>query len=166
MRFFAVLWLQGDDCSEYGLPPNSLDPSVTWNDIYWLQSLTRLPIIIKGILTKEDAELAVRHGAQGIIVSNHGGRQLDGGPATVSVKIDVPRVLYVHLCCPGYLYTRLCIYASGRLVCLLHGCGCVRMYFSFKMVRCMPWHGLPTQVFSQCLGSTELTLLKQNYWPT
>lgn len=44
--------------------------------------------------------------------------------------------------------------------CVLHGCGCVRMYFSFKMVRCMPWHGLPTQVFSQCLGSTELTLLK------
>lgn len=61
--------------------------------------------------------------------------------------------------------TRLCIYASGRLVCLLHGCGCVQMYFSFKMVRCMPWLGMPTQVFSQCLGSTELTLLKQNYWP-
>ncbi|XP_066860350.1 2-Hydroxyacid oxidase 2 isoform X2 [Anser cygnoides] len=80
---------EGDDCSEYGLPPNSLDPSVTWNDIYWLQSLTRLPIIIKGILTKEDAELAVRHGAQGIIVSNHGGRQLDGGPATIDALIEV-----------------------------------------------------------------------------
>uniref|UniRef100_A0A8B9ZDY4 (S)-2-hydroxy-acid oxidase n=1 Tax=Anas platyrhynchos TaxID=8839 RepID=A0A8B9ZDY4_ANAPL len=72
-----------------GLPPNSLDPSVTWNDIYWLQSLTRLPIIIKGILTKEDAELAVRHGAQGIIVSNHGGRQLDGGPATIDALSEV-----------------------------------------------------------------------------
>jgi len=41
-------------------------------------------------LTKEDAELAVRHGVQGIIVSNHGGRQLDGAPATVSEKKDVP----------------------------------------------------------------------------
>ncbi|KAF1673254.1 HAOX2 oxidase, partial [Pygoscelis papua] len=66
-----------------------LDPSVTWNDIYWLRSLTHLPIVIKGILTKEDAELAVRHGVQGIIVSNHGGRQLDGGPATIDALVEV-----------------------------------------------------------------------------
>ncbi|KFV10871.1 Hydroxyacid oxidase 2 [Tauraco erythrolophus] len=66
-----------------------LDPSVTWNDIYWLRSLTHLPIIIKGILTKEDAELAVRHGVQGIVVSNHGGRQLDGGPATIDALVEV-----------------------------------------------------------------------------
>ncbi|NXO83730.1 HAOX2 oxidase, partial [Sitta europaea] len=66
-----------------------LDPSVTWNDIHWLQSLTRLPIIIKGILTREDAELAVRHRVQGIIVSNHGGRQLDEGPATIDALVEV-----------------------------------------------------------------------------
>ncbi|KFO57749.1 Hydroxyacid oxidase 2 [Corvus brachyrhynchos] len=66
-----------------------LDPSVTWNDIYWLRSLTHLPIIIKGILTREDAELAVRHGVQGIIVSNHGGRQLDEGPATIDALVEV-----------------------------------------------------------------------------
>ncbi|NXG67071.1 HAOX2 oxidase, partial [Hemiprocne comata] len=66
-----------------------LDPSVTWNDIYWLRSLTHLPIIIKGILTKEDAELAVRHGVEGIIVSNHGGRQLDGVPATIDALVEV-----------------------------------------------------------------------------
>ncbi|NWV42720.1 HAOX2 oxidase, partial [Grantiella picta] len=66
-----------------------LDPSVTWNDIYWLQSLTRLPVIIKGILTREDAELAVRHGVQGIIVSNHGGRQLDEVPATIDALVEV-----------------------------------------------------------------------------
>ncbi|NWX32679.1 HAOX2 oxidase, partial [Notiomystis cincta] len=66
-----------------------LDPSVTWNDIYWLRSLTRMPIIIKGILTREDAELAVRHGVQGIIVSNHGGRQLDEGPATIDALVEV-----------------------------------------------------------------------------
>ncbi|NXS47818.1 HAOX2 oxidase, partial [Balaeniceps rex] len=66
-----------------------IDPSVTWDDIYWLRSLTHLPIIIKGILTKEDAELAVRHGVQGIIVSNHGGRQLDGGPATIDALVEV-----------------------------------------------------------------------------
>ena len=68
---------------DYGIPANALDPSISWKDVYWLQSITRLPIIIKGILTKEDAELAVEHGVQGIIVSNHGGRQLDGGPASV-----------------------------------------------------------------------------------
>ncbi|NWY71348.1 HAOX2 oxidase, partial [Erithacus rubecula] len=66
-----------------------LDPSVTWNDIYWLRSLTRLPIIIKGILTREDAELAVRHGVQAIIVSNHGGRQVDEGPATIDALAEV-----------------------------------------------------------------------------
>ncbi|NXR82066.1 HAOX2 oxidase, partial [Pycnonotus jocosus] len=65
------------------------DPSVSWNDIYWLRSLTRLPIIIKGILTREDAELAVRHGVQGIIVSNHGGRQLDEVPATIDALVEV-----------------------------------------------------------------------------
>ncbi|KFO97324.1 Hydroxyacid oxidase 2 [Calypte anna] len=66
-----------------------LDASVTWNDIYWLRSLTQLPIIIKGILTREDAELAVRHGVQGIIVSNHGGRQLDGGLATIDALVEI-----------------------------------------------------------------------------
>uniref|UniRef100_A0A8C3F8H7 (S)-2-hydroxy-acid oxidase n=1 Tax=Chrysemys picta bellii TaxID=8478 RepID=A0A8C3F8H7_CHRPI len=69
--------------------PEDTDPSINWNDIYWLQSLTRLPIILKGILTKEDADLAVRHGVQGIIVSNHGGRQLDGGPATIDALIEI-----------------------------------------------------------------------------
>ena len=61
-----------------------LDSSVTWEDIDWLKSVTSLPIVVKGVLTVEDALLAVRHGVNGIIVSNHGGRQLDGSPATVS----------------------------------------------------------------------------------
>lgn len=61
-----------------------MDSSFCWNDLSWLQSTTRLPVILKGILTKEDAELALRHQVDGIIVSNHGGRQLDGAPASVS----------------------------------------------------------------------------------
>lgn len=61
--------------------------SFCWNDLSLLQSITRLPIILKGILTKEDAELAVRHNVQGIVVSNHGGRQLD----EVSASIDALR---------------------------------------------------------------------------
>ena len=61
-----------------------LDPSNTWRDIDWIKGLTKLPIVLKGILTAEDAVEAVKHGVQGIIVSNHGGRQLDGVLATVS----------------------------------------------------------------------------------
>ncbi|XP_048459049.1 2-Hydroxyacid oxidase 2 [Rhincodon typus] len=88
----VTILLHKQDHSEaelYGVPANSLDPSICWKDICWLQSLTRLPIIIKGILTKEDAELAVEHGVQGIIVSNHGGRQLDGGPATIDALSEI-----------------------------------------------------------------------------
>jgi 4-hydroxymandelate oxidase len=51
--------------------------SLTWDSLAWLRSLTSLPILLKGILTAEDARLAVEHGAAGVIVSNHGGRQLD-----------------------------------------------------------------------------------------
>lgn len=54
-----------------------IDASLNWDDLAWVRSITSLPIILKGILTAEDASLAVRHGVAGIIVSNHGGRQLD-----------------------------------------------------------------------------------------
>ena len=56
---------------------------LTWDTITWVKSCTKLPVIVKGILTGEDAKLAVQHGVDGIIVSNHGGRQLDGVLATV-----------------------------------------------------------------------------------
>ncbi len=51
--------------------------TLTWESIGWLRGVTSLPIVIKGILTAEDARLAVEHGVDGIVVSNHGGRQLD-----------------------------------------------------------------------------------------
>jgi isopentenyl diphosphate isomerase/L-lactate dehydrogenase-like FMN-dependent dehydrogenase len=57
--------------------------TLTWETIAWLHSITTLPIIVKGILTGEDAELALKYGANGIIVSNHGGRQLDGAIASI-----------------------------------------------------------------------------------
>ncbi len=66
-----------------------LDPSLTWQDVDWLRSVTDLPVLLKGILTAEDARLAVEHGVQAIIVSNHGGRQLDGVPATIDVLSEV-----------------------------------------------------------------------------
>ncbi|HVZ78965.1 MAG TPA: alpha-hydroxy acid oxidase [Gemmatimonadaceae bacterium] len=54
------------------------DPSLDWSMLEWLRSITSLPLVLKGVLTGEDAALGVQHGAQAIIVSNHGGRQLDG----------------------------------------------------------------------------------------
>ncbi len=60
------------------------NPTTTWADIKWLKTITTLPVVLKGILTKEDALMAVECGVQGIVVSNHGGRQLNGSPAAVT----------------------------------------------------------------------------------
>jgi isopentenyl diphosphate isomerase/L-lactate dehydrogenase-like FMN-dependent dehydrogenase len=62
---------------------------VTWRDLEWIAESTRLPVLLKGILTREDAVLAVEHGAAGVVVSNHGGRQLDGAPATLDALEEV-----------------------------------------------------------------------------
>jgi 4-hydroxymandelate oxidase len=59
------------------------DPAFTWKDIEWLCSFARVPVMLKGVLNPEDASLAVKSGASGIIVSNHGGRNLDTVPATI-----------------------------------------------------------------------------------
>ncbi|KAF5186887.1 L-lactate dehydrogenase [Thalictrum thalictroides] len=67
----------------------AFDPSLSWKDIAWLKSITNLPILIKGVLTAENAVKAVEVGVAGIIVSNHGGRQLDYVPATISVLEEV-----------------------------------------------------------------------------
>ncbi|MGH9356938.1 MAG: alpha-hydroxy acid oxidase, partial [Terriglobia bacterium] len=56
---------------------------VTWGDVEWLRSVTRLPVVLKGVLNPDDAERSVQAGASGIIVSNHGARQLDTAPATI-----------------------------------------------------------------------------------
>ncbi|MFN2589775.1 MAG: alpha-hydroxy acid oxidase [Actinomycetota bacterium] len=60
-----------------------LDPGVTWRDIEWLRALSTLPVVLKGILTEEDAILGVEAGVDAVVVSNHGGRQLDGVPASI-----------------------------------------------------------------------------------
>ncbi|KXV79795.1 lactate dehydrogenase, partial [Gluconobacter japonicus] len=57
---------------------NNFDPSISWKDLEWIRDYWDGPMIIKGILDPEDAKDAVRFGADGIVVSNHGGRQLDG----------------------------------------------------------------------------------------
>ena len=64
-------------------------PSLTWRDLEWIAEESRMPVVLKGLVTREDATLAVEHGAAGIIVSNHGGRQLDGAPATLDALPEV-----------------------------------------------------------------------------
>jgi 4-hydroxymandelate oxidase len=62
-----------------------LDPALTWTDVAWLRSITRLPLVIKGLVRPDDALRAVDCGANAVMVSNHGGRQLDTSPATIDV---------------------------------------------------------------------------------
>ena len=60
-----------------------LDPALSWKDVAWLRRTTKLPILLKGIVRADDARRAVDEGVAGIVVSNHGGRQLDASPATL-----------------------------------------------------------------------------------
>lgn len=60
-----------------------LDPELSWRDVAWLRSIWRKPLILKGILHPEDARIAAEHGVDGVIVSNHGGRQLDGAVSSI-----------------------------------------------------------------------------------
>ncbi|XP_022042525.1 hydroxyacid oxidase 1 [Acanthochromis polyacanthus] len=79
----------------------AIDSAICWDDIAWLKKNTHLPVIVKGILNGEDALQAVRYGVNGILVSNHGARQLDGVPATLDVLEEV--VTAVQGCCEVYM---------------------------------------------------------------
>jgi lactate 2-monooxygenase len=63
--------------------------ALTWSDLAWLRERTQLPVVLKGILTAEDARLALDHGVDGIVVSNHGGRQVDGAVASLDALVEV-----------------------------------------------------------------------------
>ena len=67
-----------------------LNPKLTWKDLDWLRSLTQRPVLLKGVLNPNDAERAVQAGVAGIIVSNHGGRNMDTQPATIDA---LPRIV-------------------------------------------------------------------------
>lgn len=84
---------------EVAAPPNDsglsayfaslIDPSFSWKDLDWLRSVTSLPIVLKGIVREDDAKRAADAGVQGIVVSNHGGRQLDTSIATIDALPSV-----------------------------------------------------------------------------
>ncbi|TYG53335.1 hypothetical protein ES288_D09G101900v1 [Gossypium darwinii] len=78
-----------DDSGLASYVANQIDQSLSWKDVKWLQTITSLPILVKGVLTAEDTKLAIEAGAAGIIVSNHGARQLDYVPATIMALEEV-----------------------------------------------------------------------------
>lgn len=82
------------DSTEAGVPLGAViggfnEASLRWGDVAWMRGLSRMPVVLKGILSAQDAELAVEHGAAGIIVSNHGGRQLDRTQATIDALPEI-----------------------------------------------------------------------------
>ena len=66
-----------------------MELSLGWKDLQWLTEQTTLPVVVKGVLCVEDAELALEHGAAAVVVSNHGARQLDGAPAAIEVLPEI-----------------------------------------------------------------------------
>lgn len=68
-----------------------IDPALDWDDLAWLRNHTRLPIVIKGVQSASDARRALQMGCAGIVVSNHGGRALDGAPSAVMVLLELRR---------------------------------------------------------------------------
>jgi L-lactate dehydrogenase (cytochrome) len=65
------------------------DPSLSWRDLEWIRSLWPGKLVVKGILDPDDARMAVACGADAVVVSNHGGRQLDHAPSSISVLADI-----------------------------------------------------------------------------
>ena len=82
---------------------SQFDPGLSWNDVEWLRSIWKGPILIKGIQTVEDALIAVDSGVEAIAISNHGGRQLDGAPAPFDLLPEVAEAVHgrLEIICDG-----------------------------------------------------------------
>ena len=75
--------------SENNIYSPILDPALTWKDVEWLRGLTRLPVLVKGVMNADDADRAAQMNLAGLIVSNHGGRNLDTVPATIDILPEI-----------------------------------------------------------------------------
>ncbi len=77
-----------------------IDPNLNWEDIAWLRSQTKLPLVLKGIMSADDVKLAVDHGLEGVMLSNHGGRNLDTSPPALLVLLEIharfPEIISRH----------------------------------------------------------------------
>lgn len=85
-----------------------IDQGLKWEDIQWIRSLTHLPIVLKGITTAADAKLAMRHQVDGIVLSNHGGRNLDYSPPSVLLLLEM------HRQCPE-IFDCMEVYVDGGI---------------------------------------------------
>ncbi|KAI9243356.1 FMN-dependent dehydrogenase-domain-containing protein [Phascolomyces articulosus] len=89
-----------------------IDPSLSWKDLPWLKSITNMPIILKGVQTSTDAILAFKNGCQGIVLSNHGGRQLDFAPSGIEILPEVMDVLHRE---EGFNANNFEVYVDGGI---------------------------------------------------
>ena len=89
MRNFADALAGNSAASHAALMNSQLDPTLNWKTVAWLRERWQGPILIKGILSLEDAMEAAAHGVDGIVVSNHGGRQLDGVPSSIQALAQI-----------------------------------------------------------------------------
>jgi L-lactate dehydrogenase (cytochrome) len=85
-----------------------IDQALIWDDIKWIRSLTHLPIVLKGITGAEDAKLAMEHQVDGIVLSNHGGRNLDYAPPAILLLLEM------HKSCPE-IFDRMEVYIDGGI---------------------------------------------------
>ncbi len=85
-----------------------IDQSLTWDDLAWIRSLTHLPIVLKGITNAEDAKLAMEYKVDGILLSNHGGRNLDYAPPAILLLLEM------HKCCPE-VFERMEVFVDGGI---------------------------------------------------
>lgn len=83
-----------------------IDQGMTWKDIAWIRSVTSLPVILKGIGCAADAKLALEHGVDGIMVSNHGGRNLDFSPPSILILLEM------HRLCPE-VFDKMDVFIDG-----------------------------------------------------
>jgi 4-hydroxymandelate oxidase len=82
-----------NDAELLAFADRELRVALTWEYLEWLKTITKLPLLLKGILAPQDAMRAVESGVNGIVVSNHGGRQLDGAPASIEALPEVAKAV-------------------------------------------------------------------------
>lgn len=85
-----------------------IDQALIWDDLKWIRNLTNLPIILKGITCAEDAKLAMQYNVDGIMLSNHGGRNLDFSPPAILLLLEM------HKNCPE-IFDRMEVYVDGGI---------------------------------------------------
>ncbi len=88
-NFVGTAGVSHDAVSLASFTTQQFSPAVSWREVDWYRSIWQGPIALKGVLSPEDARLAIEHGIEAIIVSNHGGRQLDGAPSAVEVLPEI-----------------------------------------------------------------------------